>query len=129
MKLKLTAFLICLALMTPVFLPSGVQSQQAMAQTTPTQANPPQAVNQGQPVPQRHYYQSSRERRSYERETRSRRHYRVTKGEVLTLATVAAMPMGIGAIAAGGRVLAIGAVIAGPSTVAAHYIWKHFHRS
>lgn len=127
MKRKLTAFLTCLALMTPGFLTIGRQSQQAMAQTT--QASPPQEANQNQPAPPRHYYQSSREQRSYARETRTRRHYRITKGEVLTLATVAAVPMGIGAIAAGGRGLAIGAVIAGPSTVAAHYIWKHFHRS
>jgi hypothetical protein len=127
MKLKLTALLTCLALMVPVLLPIGRQSEQAMAQTAP--ANSPQEVNQGQPVPQRHYYQSTRERRSYARETNTRRHFRITKGEVLTLATVAAVPMGIGAIAAGGRGLAIGAVVAGPSTVAAHYIWKHFHRS
>ncbi|HEV2351384.1 MAG TPA: hypothetical protein VG028_16230 [Terriglobia bacterium] len=124
MKRKLLVLISCIALMTPSVLPI---SQRMLAQDNPAQSAPQPSVAQDQaaPPPQ---YQSARERRSYVRETRTRRHYHITKGEVLTLATVAAVPMGIGAVAAGGRGLAIGAIIAGPSTIAAHYIWKHFHR-
>jgi hypothetical protein len=118
MKQKVFALITILALMTPSVLPIN---QKMLAQDNPA---PQPTVAQNQAAPQ---YQSARERRSYERETTTRRHYHITKGEVLTLATVAAMPMGIGAIAAGGRGLAIGAIVAGPSTIAAHYIWKHFH--
>ena len=120
MKRKILVLVTILALMTPSVLPI---SQRMLAQDNPA-PQPTVAQNQAAPPPQ---YQSARERRSYERETTTRRHYHITKGEVLTLATVAAVPMGIGAVAAGGRGLAIGAIVAGPSTVAAHYIWKHFH--
>jgi hypothetical protein len=126
MKQKLIVLITCMTLMIPVVLPIGQLTPKALAQENPTQSNPQQGGIQNQPTYSRQY-RSSRERRSYERETHTRRHYHITKGEVLTLATVAAVPMGIGAIAAGGRGLAIGAIVAGPSTVAAHYIWKHFH--
>lgn len=123
MKTKLLVLITCLALMTPSVLPI---SQRLVAQDNPAPSAPQPSVAQDQsaPPPQ---YQSMRARRSYVRETSTRRHYHITKGEVLTLATVAAVPIGIGAVAAGGRGLAIGAIVAGPSTVAAHYIWKHFH--
>ncbi|HLY60501.1 MAG TPA: hypothetical protein VKV95_07010 [Terriglobia bacterium] len=123
MKQRILVLVTILALMTPSVLPI---SQRMLAQDNPGPSAPQPTVaqNQAAPPPQ---YQSARERRSYERETTTRHHYHITKGEVLTLATVAAMPMGIGAIAAGGRGLAIGAIVAGPSTIAAHYIWKHFH--
>lgn len=127
MKQKLIILISCLTVLTLWLLPMGQPTPAVLAQVGPTQSNSQQVDTQYQPTPSRRY-QSSRERRSYERETHTRRHYHITKGEVLTLATVAAVPMGIGAIAAGGRGLAIGAIIAGPSTVAAHYIWKHFHR-
>lgn len=121
MKRNILVLVTILALMTPSVLPI---SQRMQAQDNPAQSAPQPMVAQNQAAPQ---YQSAREQRSYRRETTPRRHYHITKGEVLTLATVAAVPMGIGAVAAGGRGLAIGAIVAGPSTVAAHYIWKHFH--
>jgi hypothetical protein len=126
MKRKLLVLITCITLMTPGILPVGQAGPKSFAQEPPAQSNAPQYGTQDQSRPVRRYY-SSRERRSYERETHTRHHYHITKGEVVVLATVAAMPLGIGAIAAGGRGLAIGAIIAGPSTVAAHYIWKHFH--
>jgi hypothetical protein len=126
MKRKLTALLTCLALMTPGFLPIGRQSQQALAQTTPTGTNPSQEVNQSQPVPQRRYYQSSGERRSYQRETRTR-HHCITKQEVIFLAAVAGTPMGIGAIAGGAQGLAIGSIVGGWAAFGGHHLWKHLH--
>lgn len=124
MKRKVIALLTCLALMTPGFLPSGHHSAVAMAQTTPTEA-PPQNVNQDQSTPPRHY-RSTRERRSYERETRVRHHH-ITKQEVIFLAAVAGTPMGIGAIAGGARGLAIGSIVGGWGAFGAHYLWKHVH--
>jgi hypothetical protein len=126
MKRKLLVLITCVAFMTPSVLPI---SQRMLAEDNPAPSAPQPAVAQDQsaPAPQYHQYQSARERRSYERETTRRHHFHITKSEVLTLATVAAVPMGIGAVAAGGRGLAIGAIVAGPSTVAAHFIWKHFH--
>src|SRR5579859_4074482 len=127
MKRKLILLISCLTVMTLWLLPMGQPTPQGLAQEAQAQPSSQQVGTQYEPNYSRHY-QSTRERRSYERETHKRRHYHITKGEVLTLATVAAVPMGIGAVAAGGRGLAIGAIVAGPSTVAAHYIWKHFHR-
>jgi hypothetical protein len=124
MNKKLIAILTCVALLTPGFLPIGHQSQQAMAQTTPTESNQPQTVSQDQSAPPRHYYQSSRERRSYQRETRTR-HHRITKQEVIFLAAVAGTPMGIGAIAGGAHGLAIGSIVGGWAAFGAHRLWKH----
>ena len=126
MNRKLIALLTCLTLVTPRFLPVGRQAPQAMAQTTPTESNPPQQVNHGQSAPRRHYYQSSRERRSYERETRTR-HHRITKEEVIFLVAAAGTPMGIGAIAGGARGLAIGSIVGAWAAFGAHHLWKHLH--
>src|SRR5690349_25178087 len=99
MKRKLVAMIICQAFMTPSVLPI---SQRMLAQDNPAQSAPQPAVAQEQaaPAPQ---YQSTRDRRSYERETRTRRHHKITKQEVIFLAAVAATPMGIGALAGGAR--------------------------
>ncbi|MHB8652280.1 MAG: hypothetical protein ACYDA9_00215 [Terriglobia bacterium] len=127
MKQKLIILISCMTFLTLWVMPIGQPTPKVLAQDVQSQPSPQQVNTQYQPNYSRRY-QSSRERRSYERETHTRRHYHITKGEIVTLATVAAVPMGIGAVAAGGRGLAIGAIVAGPSTVAAHYIWKHFHR-
>ncbi len=126
MKRKLTAILTCLALMTPGFLPIGHQPSVALAQTTPTQPTPAQNYSQDDSTPPPRHYRSTRERRSYERETRTR-HHRITKQEVIFLAAVAGTPMGIGAIAGGARGLAIGSIVGGWGAFGAHYLWRHMH--
>jgi hypothetical protein len=124
MKRKLLVLITCITLMTPSVLPI---SERMLAQDNPAQSAPQPAVAQEQaaPTPQ---YQSTKDRRSYERETRTRHHHRITKEEVIFLAAVAATPMGIGALAGGARGLAIGSIVGGWGAFGAHHLWKHLHR-
>jgi hypothetical protein len=121
MKRKLIVLLTCVAFMTPSVLP---MSQTMLAQDNPSQSAPPPTVAQDQAGPR---YASARERRSYERETQTRHHHRITRDEVIFLAAVAATPMGIGALAGGARGLAIGSIVGGWGAYGAHHLWKHLH--
>jgi len=63
--------------------------------------------------------------RSYQRETRARSHRSgISKKEVVFLGAIAGTSMGIGALAAGGEGVAIGAIAGGWGAYVGHRIWK-----
>jgi hypothetical protein len=66
---------------------------------------------------------SRAQRRSYERETRTRRHSGISKNEKIFMVAVAGTSMGIGALAGGGTGLAIGAIVGGWGAYASHRLW------
>ena len=101
---------------------SGTGAQQ---DTSPPPATSGSDQNAVQPYPpQPTYGQSRASRRSYARETRSHRHHRITKGEIAFMAAIAGTSMGIGALAGGGRGLAIGAIVGGWGAYLGHRLWK-----
>src|SRR5271157_5648899 len=99
---------------------SGSGAQQ---DTSPPPATSGQNAVQPYP-PQPAYGQSRASRRSYARETRSHRHRHITKGEIAFMAAIAGTSMGIGALAGGGRGLAIGAIVGGWGAYAGHRLWN-----
>ncbi len=66
---------------------------------------------------------SPRQQRSYQRETGNHNH-RISKKEWVFLGAVAGTSMGIGAIAAGGKGVAIGALVGGWAAYGAHRVWR-----
>ncbi len=62
--------------------------------------------------------------RSYHRETRARSLHGISKQEWLFLGAIAGTSMGIGALAAGGKGVAIGAIVGGWAAYAGHRFWK-----
>ena len=100
---------------------SGTGAQQ---DTSPTPATSGSDQNAVQPYsPQPAHGQSSASRRSYARETHQRRRH-ISKGEIAFMAAIAGTSMGIGALAGGGRGLAIGAIVGGWGAYAGHRLWK-----
>jgi hypothetical protein len=67
---------------------------------------------------------SPRQQRSYQRETHNQDHGRISKKEWLFLGAVAGTSMSIGAIAAGGKGLAIGTLVGGWAAYGAHRVWR-----
>lgn len=123
-------------LMAGLMTPGALLAQEK--QTKTPKINPPDPPASAQPArpaaqeqaPQTVRPQPASQRanqRSYERETRTRRHRGISKKEWLFLGAVAGTSMGIGAIAAGAHGLAIGAIVGGWSAFAAHKLW-HFIR-
>ncbi len=85
-------------------------------------SNPAPAAYQGESnptVPRR----GTRRRRSYERETRARRHTGISKSEKVFLASIVGTSMGIGALAGGPKGLVIGAIVGGWGAFAGHKLW------
>jgi hypothetical protein len=68
-------------------------------------------------------YQSPPRPRPYRRETRRRRHSRISKEEVVVMTAVAGSSMGIGALAGGGIGLAVGAIVGGWGAYTTHKLW------
>ena len=97
----------------------------ALQDTTlpPSTSAPAQPVVQPYPS-QPTSRQSRASRRSYARETRSHHHHHITKGEIAFMAAIAGTSMGIGALAGGGRGLAIGAIVGGWGAYAGHRLWN-----
>lgn len=87
----------------------------AAAGAAQTPGNP--QVPRGEPP------QPPRDRRSYERETNSRRRSRISKQEVAFMKAIAGTCMGVGAIAGGAKGLAIGSIVGGWGACAAHRLW------
>ena len=113
-------------------LPEAVLAQQTTtrpaAQNYPAAspaASSPQSSAQSQPA-QSVRPQSTAQRQSYEREVRPRRRRstKISKGEIAFMAGIAGTSMGIGAIAAGGEGLAIGAIVGGWGAYVGHRIWN-----
>ena len=61
---------------------------------------------------------------SYQQGAHSRRHPKISKKEVAFMAAIAGTSMGIGALAGGGKGLAIGAIVGGWAAYAGHRLWK-----
>jgi len=60
---------------------------------------------------------------SYVRQTHARRHSRITKKQIAVMAAVAGTSMGIGALAGGGKGLAIGAIVGGWGAYLGRHLW------
>ncbi len=123
MKQKLISVALAVAMAMPGLLWAQSQTRQ-VASARPQAAAPPAAVqsdNSSQTQSARP--QPRARRRSYERETHTRRHSGISKEEKVFLVAVAGSSMGIGAIAGGGTGLAIGAIVGGWGAYAAHKMW------
>jgi hypothetical protein len=94
-------------------------NQPALPATAATPA--PAYRGQSNAAPQRR--ETRRQRRSYERETRGRRHSHISKGEKVFLVSIVGTSMGIGALAGGPKGLAIGAIVGGWGAYAGHKLW------
>lgn len=69
--------------------------------------------------------QPASRQRSFERETRGRRRLGgISKKEVVFMAAIAGTSMGIGALAAGAKGVAIGAIVGGWGAYAGHRLWN-----
>jgi hypothetical protein len=113
---------LAVSLLLPEFLPAQNDTSQP---ATNNSASPNPAPANAQATPTQSVRPQSRSRRhSYERETRQRRHSRISKKEVAFMAAIAGTSMGIGAIAGGGEGLAIGAIVGGWGAYAGHRLWK-----
>ncbi len=122
MKRRLFAAVLAASLLSPGTFWAG-QNNGANAPASPPAATSQQASGQEQyPRPAR--TRSRARRRSYQRETNPRRRPRISKQEWAFMAAIAGTSMGIGAIAAGGEGLAIGAIVGGWGAYAGHRLWK-----
>lgn len=124
MNRKFLAFVLTLSMLAmPLFALGAVPAKPAAANQSASQS-PAQAKGWTQvqsPAPQSDPVHN----RSYERETRSRRHYGMSKKEKVFLVAVAGTSMSIGAIAGGAEGLAIGAIVGGWGAYAVHRLWNH----
>jgi len=118
--------LIAVLAMSLLLMPgSGWTSGTGAQQDTPPPAASAPAQTVVQPYPsQPTSGQSRASRRSYARESRSHHHHHITKGEIAFMAAIAGTSMGIGALAGGGRGLAIGAIVGGWGAYAGHRLWN-----
>jgi len=122
-----SATLACILILPEVLLAQQTTTHAAALKysAAPTTASSAQSSAQGQ-TPQSVRPQSSKQRRSYEREVRPRhRSTRISKGEMAFMAGIAGTSMGIGAIAGGGVGLAIGAIVGGWGAYVGHRIWNY----
>lgn len=124
---KLAALLLVLSLLAPV----AVLAQQKASPTGPVKAaaspaasSAPQTSSQSQTPPTVLRPQSQVRRRSYQRETKWRGPGGISKQEFIFLTAIAGTSMGIGALAGGGKGLAIGAIVGGWGAFLGHKIWK-----
>ena len=101
---------------------SGPGAQQDTS-PPPATSGPAQTAVQPYP-PEATSGQSRASRRLYARETRRHHHHHITKGEIAFMAAIAGTSMGIGALAGGGRGLAIGAIVGGWGAYAGHRLWN-----
>jgi hypothetical protein len=97
--------------------PTGPSAGSSVAASAP----PQNSTSSEQPKSERPQ-PSTRQQRSYQRETRN--HSRISKKEWLFLGAVAGTSMSIGAIAAGGKGLAIGTLVGGWAAYGAHRVWR-----
>lgn len=120
--------LVATVLALSLLLPEALLSQQNTARTAGVNG-PAAASSSPRTSAQTRYPETVRptratHRRSYGRETRSRRHSGISKGEVAFMAAIAGTSMGIGALAGGAKGLAIGAIVGGWGAYAGHRLWK-----
>jgi hypothetical protein len=137
MKRKIIALTLALA-MLPCGVLLGQSGNVRTAKASPPDPpaayppNPP-APSPAQPQPQVQTPTSTRpepspaERRSYNREVYRHRRHRISKQQWIFLGAVAGTPMAIGALAAGGEGLAVGAIVGGWGAFVAHKLWHKLH--
>lgn len=114
---KVFAAVLVLSLFRP-----GASRAEASATARTAAQNASAAQNSSGPQGQQSVRPQRARQRSYQRETRPR--HRISKQEWLFLGAIAGTSMGIGAIAAGGKGVAIGALVGGWGAYAGHRIWK-----
>jgi len=126
MRRKLVSAFLVMTMLVPGFLLAQTDTRPVTtANAQPAAPAPPPAQNTVPPPRESVRPQPTSQRRSYERETRGRRrHSRISKKEVAFMAAIAGTSMGIGALAAGGQGLAIGAIVGGWGAYAGHRIWR-----
>ena len=119
-----SAFLVMTMLVPGLLLAQTDTRPVTTANAQPAAPAPPPAQNTAQ-TGESVRPQPTSQRRSYERETRGRRrHSGISKKEVAFMAAIAGTSMGIGALAAGGEGLAIGAIVGGWGAYAGHRLWR-----
>lgn len=119
---------LALSLMVALLLPEVLPGQQQTVRTAqPRQvaaaaapASPEASAQSQNPSSARPQAQRSR---SYERET-GRRRSGISKKEWIFLGAIAGTSMGIGALAAGAKGLAIGSIVGGWGAFVGHKIWR-----
>jgi len=123
-KRFVSAILIACLLVPEMLLAQAETRPVTTANAQPAAPAPPPAQNTAQ-TRESVRPQPTSQRRSYERETRGRRRRSgLSKKEVAFMAAIAGTSMGIGALAAGGEGLAIGAIVGGWGAYAGHRLWR-----
>ncbi len=123
MRNRLVSAFLIMTLLVPGFL-LAQETRPVATNAQPAAPAPPPAQNAAQ-TRESVRPKSASQRRSYERETRGRRrHSGISKKEVAFMAAIAGTSMGIGALAAGGQGLAIGAIVGGWGAYAGHRLWR-----
>jgi hypothetical protein len=125
MTKKILIAILTFGLVIPAFVIAQQRSTQAVnPSNAPAVAQPSAPAGQDQTAQtERPQPQTSAQRRSYERETHTRRHHGISKKEWVFLGAVAGTSMGVGALAGGAHGLAIGAIVGGWGAYAAHRMW------
>lgn len=113
---RIESIFLMLALLFPTTLVAqhlNAQNSASSSSATTPQSSPPRSARS-----------ETARRHSYQRETKARRHPHVSKGEIAFMAAIAGTSMGIGALAAGGKGLAVGAIVGGWGAYAGHRLWN-----
>lgn len=118
---RVLALILTLSLLAPVAYLAADPKAPSSASSA---ASAPPQTSASSPQPQTERPQPRARQRSYQRETRGR-HTGISKKEWLFLGAVAGTSMGIGALAAGGKGVAIGALVGGWAAYGAHKLWGH----
>lgn len=126
MTKKFLIAVLTLGLVMPeIFIAQQRPTRAVNPSNSPAAAQPsaPAAQDTQTPQTERPQAPTNAQRRSYERETRGRRHHGISKKEWVFMGAVAGTSMGIGALAGGAHGLAIGAIVGGWGAYAAHRMW------
>ena len=130
MNRQLLATFLLVSLLSPGVLLAQVTPANKAPATLRASANPqdqqPTYAQSEQPSSVRP--QSRAQRRSYARETQVRRHHGMSKEEKILLVGIAGSSMGIGALAAGGTGLAVGAIVGGWGAYLGHHVYHWVKR-
>jgi hypothetical protein len=119
---KLIAIILASSLLASTAFAAEGNSSGSAAPAAASSASAPQPSSQEQSSSNTQSESKAR-KRSYERETRTH-HPGISKQEMAFMAAIAGTSMGIGALAGGGRGLAIGAIVGGWGAYAGHRLWK-----
>jgi hypothetical protein len=126
MRKRLVSAILIAGLLVPEMLFAQAENRPVTAANAqPAASAPPPAQNTAAQPRESVRPQSTSQQRSYERETRGRRrHGGISKKEVVFMAAIAGTSMGIGALAAGAKGVAIGAIVGGWGAYVGHRLWN-----